>query len=89
EHNGTLPTGWMRTGNAALTEAKVVDNESQNGDSAVYFERKATRETYTHIVQDGPVNQKEAKALTISARSQAENGKTNCSVGSMSNEYSI
>ncbi|HAA6943523.1 TPA_asm: hypothetical protein GHI60_15615, partial [Listeria monocytogenes] len=64
EHNGTLPTGWARSGNTALTQAKVVDNEGYSGDSAVYFERKATSEAYTHIAQDVPVNQKEAKALT-------------------------
>ncbi|WP_158304749.1 hypothetical protein, partial [Listeria innocua] len=89
EHNGTLPTGWMRTGNTALTQAKVVDNESHSGDSAVYFERKATSEAYTHIVQDVPVNQKEAKALTISALSKSEDAKANASVATMSNDYSI
>ncbi|EGC8271653.1 RHS repeat-associated core domain-containing protein [Listeria monocytogenes] len=89
EHNGTLPTGWARSGNTALTQAKVVDNEGYSGDSAVYFERKATSEAYTHIAQDVPVNQKEAKALTISALSKSEDAKSNGSVATMSNDYSV
>ncbi|MBV1167107.1 RHS repeat protein, partial [Listeria monocytogenes] len=44
---------------------------------------------YTHIVQDVPVNQKEAKALTISALSKSEDAKANGSVATMSNDYSI
>ncbi|MBC2254423.1 RHS repeat-associated core domain-containing protein [Listeria ivanovii] len=88
-HNGTLPTGWMRTGNTALTQAKVVDNESFSGDSSVYFERKATSEAYTHIVQDVPVNQKVAKALTLTALSKSEDAKSGGSTTAMSNDYSI
>lgn len=88
DHNGSVPTGWIRTGNTALTQAKVVDNESFSGDSAVYFERKATSEAYTHILQDVLINQKEAKALTLTALSKSENAKANGSTATMSNDYS-
>ncbi|WP_088810262.1 MULTISPECIES: DNRLRE domain-containing protein [unclassified Listeria] len=89
DHNGTLPAGWARTGNTALSQAKVVDNESFSGDSAVYFERKATSEAHTHMLQDVAINQKEAKALTLTALSKSENAKVNGATTVMSNDYSI
>ncbi|WP_163655848.1 DNRLRE domain-containing protein [Listeria sp. PSOL-1] len=89
DHNTTKPTGWMRTGDQSLTQAKVTEERSFSGDSAIAFERKNTSEGYTHIVQDVYVNQTTAEALTLTALSKSDGAKANGSTQTMSDDYSI